>query len=283
MPPKVHRAVQAPCPTRRRHPQVHRANPQIVRVSAIRPCIAQAAPELLNSPHLKVPASHPWPRGTDIPVSAAQSSSRCSSALPYPARCHPRVYRANPQIVRVSAIHPCIAQAAPELLRSPHRKVPASRPWPRGTDIPVSAAQSSSRCSSALPYPARCHPRVYRANPQIVRVSAIHPCIAQAAPELLRSPHRKVPASRPWPRGTDIPVSAAQSSSHSSGIDLTQSLLSLQHPCSPSSGFLPSSGVRFARLFDVHHLPRPPKPHCCRWSVHWLSKRVIPAHRPLSP
>jgi len=34
-------------------------------------------------------------------------------------------------------------------------------------------------------------------NPQIVRVSAMRLCIAQAAPESLDSAHRKVPASRP--------------------------------------------------------------------------------------
>ena len=42
-------------------------------------------------------------------------------------------------------------------------------------------------------------------NPQIVRVSAIHPCIAQAAPELLTSSARVSPASRPWPHATGIP------------------------------------------------------------------------------
>jgi hypothetical protein len=62
--------------------------PQIVRVSAIRPCIAQAAPELLSPPHLKVHASHPWLRGTGIHASAAQSSSR-SSAIEPANVCYP--------------------------------------------------------------------------------------------------------------------------------------------------------------------------------------------------
>jgi len=37
----------------------------------------------------------------------------------------------------------------------------------------------------------------------------------------------------------------------------------------------------FRTMCDVRHLPRPPKPPCYRWVVHCLSKRVIPAHRPL--
>jgi len=67
----------------------------------------------------------------------------------------------NPQIVRVSAMRLCIAQAAPESLDSAHRKVPASRPWPRDTGIPASAAQSSSRCTSALPYPTLLSLRIH--------------------------------------------------------------------------------------------------------------------------
>jgi hypothetical protein len=39
----------------------------------------------------------------------------------------------------------------------------------------------------------------------------------------------------------------------------------------------------FRTMCDVRHLPRPPKPPSCRWVVHWLSKRVITAHRPFSP
>ncbi|MFA5924808.1 MAG: hypothetical protein WC856_26585 [Methylococcaceae bacterium] len=66
----------------------------------------------------------------------------------------------NPQIVRVSAMRLCIAQAAPESLDSAHRKVPASRPRPRSTS-PASAAQSSSRCTSALPYPTLLSLRIH--------------------------------------------------------------------------------------------------------------------------
>jgi hypothetical protein len=57
---------------RRCCPSVHRANPQLVRVSAIRPCIAQAAPELLTSSFRVSPASHPWPHATGIPARCAQ-------------------------------------------------------------------------------------------------------------------------------------------------------------------------------------------------------------------
>jgi hypothetical protein len=56
----------------------------------------------------------------------------------------------NPQIVRVSAIHPCIAQAAPELLASPVRVSPASRPWPHATGIHARCAQRPQRLTSLV-------------------------------------------------------------------------------------------------------------------------------------
>lgn len=96
-------------------------------------------------------------------------------------------------------------------------------------------------------------------KPQIVRVSAIRPCIAQAAPELLSPPHLKVHASHPWLRGTGIHASAAQSSSRSSAIEPAQRLLSLRIHAVPIRASCPQVVCVPHELFDVRHLPRPPK------------------------